>query len=75
MVPCNCGTPDATGDQSEWMPRITTLCFLFVFLFSMLTFDKIFTIEEINLAKTKISERNFHQKVEKRRPKFTLILD
>ena len=27
MVPC--GTPKVTGDQSEWMPGITTFCFLF----------------------------------------------
>ena len=27
MVPC--GTPEVTGNQSKWMPGITTLCFLF----------------------------------------------
>ena len=34
-----------------------------------------FTLEEVNLEKQKISKRNFHQKVQKMKPKFTLILD
>ena len=34
-----------------------------------------FTLEEVNLEKTKISKRNFHQNVENIKQKFTLILD
>jgi len=34
-----------------------------------------FTLEEINLEKTEIRERNFHQQVRDMKPKFTLILD
>ena len=34
-----------------------------------------FTLEEVNLEKTKISKTTFHQKVENMKQKFTLILD
>ena len=34
-----------------------------------------FAVEEVNLKKTKTSERNFHQKVENMKRNFTLILD
>ena len=34
-----------------------------------------FTLEEVNLEKPKKGKRNFHQKVENMKQKFTLILD
>ena len=34
-----------------------------------------FTLEEVNLEKTKISKRKFHQLVKNMKPKLTLIQD